>query len=376
MNALAEVFPPGEFLQDELEARHWSQIELAEIMGRPQRLISEIIQGKKAITAETAQQLGKALGTSAEFWLNLESMYQLSKVGAADDQIAQRAALYGRFPVREMVKRGWLSGSEKVDVLERQLLAFFGIASLDAPLSFCHAARKTEAESAPSMLQLAWLCRARAVARGQEVSVYEPDHLLKAIEHLKSLRLHPEGVQEVARILRQAGIRLVVVEPIKGSKIDGACFWLADDEPVIALSLRLDRIDNFWFVLRHELEHVLLNHGRDEGFIIDMDVSNLAAAQISEEERLANEAATLFCAQPDAIDSFLARVGPYVAEKKVLALAEQLGVHPGLIVGQLQRRLQRYDLLRKHQVKVRELVIRTARTDGWGAGAAEAGMAA
>ena len=91
---------------------------------------------------------------------------------------------------------------------------------------------------------------------------------------------------------------------------------------------------------------------------------------------MANEAATLFCAQPDAIDSFLARVGPYVAEKKVLALAEQLGVHPGLIVGQLQRRLQRYDLLRKHQVKVRELVIRTARTDGWGAGAAEAGMAA
>ena len=207
MNALAEVFPPGEFLQDELESRNWSQIELAEIMGRPQRLISEIIQGKKAITAETAQQLGKALGTSAEFWLNLESMYQLSKVGTADDQIAQRAALYGRFPVREMVKRGWLSGSEKVDVLERQLLAFFGIASLDAPLSFCHAARKTEAESAPSMLQLAWLCRARAVARGQEVSVYEPDHLLKAIEHLKSLRLHAEGVQEVARILRQASCR-------------------------------------------------------------------------------------------------------------------------------------------------------------------------
>ena len=65
--------------QEELEARNWSQVDLAEIMGRPQRLISEIIQGKRAITAETAQQLSKALGTSAEFWLNLENMYRLSK---------------------------------------------------------------------------------------------------------------------------------------------------------------------------------------------------------------------------------------------------------------------------------------------------------
>ena len=56
----------------------------------------------------------------------------------------------------------------------------------------------------------------------------------------------------------------------------------------------------------------------------------------------------------------------YVAERKVLALAASLGVHPGLLVGQLQRRLRRYDLLRKHQVKVRELVVRSARTDGWG----------
>jgi HTH-type transcriptional regulator/antitoxin HigA len=72
----SEVFPPGEFLRDELEARSWSQTEFAEIIGRPVRLINEIIAGKRAITPETATQFGASLGTSAELWMNLESQYR------------------------------------------------------------------------------------------------------------------------------------------------------------------------------------------------------------------------------------------------------------------------------------------------------------
>ena len=75
----AEVFPPGEFLQEELEARGWSQIELAEILARPPRLVNEIIAGKRAITPETAKGLSAAFGHSAQYWMNLETSYQLSK---------------------------------------------------------------------------------------------------------------------------------------------------------------------------------------------------------------------------------------------------------------------------------------------------------
>jgi transcriptional regulator with XRE-family HTH domain len=67
MSNLAEVFPPGDFLQEELDARGWSQTELAEIMGRPVRLINEIIAGKRTITPETAVQLGDSLGTVPRF---------------------------------------------------------------------------------------------------------------------------------------------------------------------------------------------------------------------------------------------------------------------------------------------------------------------
>ncbi|MGA9111331.1 MAG: helix-turn-helix domain-containing protein, partial [Smithella sp.] len=65
---VAEVFPPGEFIKEELEARNWSQTELAEIIGRQPNVISELIMGKRSITPETANALGDAFGTSAQYW--------------------------------------------------------------------------------------------------------------------------------------------------------------------------------------------------------------------------------------------------------------------------------------------------------------------
>lgn len=91
MNIMAETFAPGEFLREEIETRGWTQIELAEIIGRPTRLVNEIISGKRAITPETAIQLGDALGTGPELWMNLESQYQLSKVTVKNNLIARRS---------------------------------------------------------------------------------------------------------------------------------------------------------------------------------------------------------------------------------------------------------------------------------------------
>ncbi|MCH8902275.1 MAG: helix-turn-helix domain-containing protein, partial [Chloroflexi bacterium] len=71
----AEVFPPGEFLADELAARGWSQTDLAHILGRDVNLVNDIIRGKRGITPETAQGLADAMGTSARYWLNLDAIY-------------------------------------------------------------------------------------------------------------------------------------------------------------------------------------------------------------------------------------------------------------------------------------------------------------
>jgi HTH-type transcriptional regulator/antitoxin HigA len=87
----AEVFPAGEFVREELETRGWTQADLAQFMGRPLRSINEIINGKKRITAETAIGLGKAFGTSAEYWINLESAYRLHVARRQGREILRRA---------------------------------------------------------------------------------------------------------------------------------------------------------------------------------------------------------------------------------------------------------------------------------------------
>jgi|ERR1700722_2074183 len=106
----AEVFSPGEFIRDELEARGWTQDDLAQIIGRPQASVNLIINDKRGVTPETAILLSGAFGTSAEFWLNLDSAYKLSKVSEpiSLDEIRQRAALFEASPIKEIGKRHWI----------------------------------------------------------------------------------------------------------------------------------------------------------------------------------------------------------------------------------------------------------------------------
>jgi len=87
----AKVFPPGEFIRDELEARRWTQGDLAAVLRRPAPAVNEIINGRKRITAETAKELAAAFGTSPDLWLNLESTWGLSRAKDPDPGIARRA---------------------------------------------------------------------------------------------------------------------------------------------------------------------------------------------------------------------------------------------------------------------------------------------
>src|SRR5690348_1862141 len=102
----AEVFPPGEFIKEELDARGWSQADLAEILDVTDSVVSALINGKKAVTPELAKGLGAAFGTSAQLWMNLESSYRLFTAGGNDNLVGRKARLYDVAPVKELVKRG------------------------------------------------------------------------------------------------------------------------------------------------------------------------------------------------------------------------------------------------------------------------------
>lgn len=367
----AEAFPPGEFLEDELNERGWTQKEFADLTGLPPRLVSEIIAGKRGITPEAAIRFSAALGTSAQFWMNLDTAYRLHELRRTDpapERIAKEAHLRERFPVREIVKRGWVKESKDADTLEARVLRFYGQETVDEQRVFAFAVKRGEDSNSTALLQEAWLYRVKQVAEGIHVGRYSEAALREAVGKLSVLRSAPEEARHVPRILAECGIRFAIVEPIPGSKIDGVCFWLDDGEkPVIGMSMRIDRIDNFWFVLRHEIEHVLRGDGKVEA-VVDSELCDVPGKLPEErpEEIAASKTAADFCVSVAELDNFMARVGPAVTEERIILFAERLGVHPGLVVGQVQWRLERFNFLRKYLVKVREIVLPGAMTDGYG----------
>ena len=367
----AEVFPPGEILREELEARSWTQTDLAEVLGRPARLVNEIIAGKRAITPETARGLEEALGVEARFWMNLESAWQLSRVKNQDSGVARRAKLYEIAPIKEMIRRNWIEASSNVEVLEARVLSFFGIAAVDEVPEIQHAARKGGSYAEITPAQRAWLCRARQLAKGLTAERFSKAALERELPRLRQLLPNPGDVRQVPKILAAAGIRIVVVEPLAGTRIDGACFWLNAHSPVIALSLRYDRIDWFWFTLMHELEHIRAGDGlHREHLDTDLVGDNAANTDRPESERVIDRRASDRLIGRSELDNFIARVHPLYYKEKIRGFATRIGVHPGIVVGQLQYLGEiSYAHNREMLAKVRNVITRSALTDGWGCSA-------
>lgn len=355
---------PGSLVRALLNEADWSQTDLADVIGSTPAAINQIVNNKRPITAELAKLLSVAFGRPAEEFADLQTRWNLSLAPEPSEEVKTRALARSRFPIRSMVKRGWIRGADQDVSLHGELCRFFGVNDLDGIGKIGFAAKKST-EGGLTGEQTVWLYRVKRIAEEMVPEPFSPAKLQEAIDSFAELRAKADGVRFVPRLLNKAGVRFVVCEALPGSQIDGVCFWLDRQSPVIALSLRYDRIDNFWFVLRHECAHVLHGHGKDKA-IIDADLNGDISASVNEEERVANADAADFCVPTKEIHSFYLRKRPFFADREVQAFAKRMNVHPGLVVGQLQRRMERYDFLRKHLVKVRENLGSAMMMDGWG----------
>jgi HTH-type transcriptional regulator/antitoxin HigA len=344
----ARATPPGRILRRELEARTWSQQDLASILGRPTQAISEIIGGTKAITPETAVALGAAFGTSAEFWASLESNYRVALARRTpQDEVARKARIYDYAPVRELIKRGWLPSVHSAEDLERAVLDFFRISDLSREPKLSVSLRSSAHGDGTSLAaQRAWVRRVEQHVEGKKLPPYDQRRLAEAIPALRRLAGDPAAVAAVPTMLEELGVAFVVVRHLSGTKLDGAAAFV-QGTPTVALTMRFDRIDYFWFTLFHEIAHLVLGH---DGGHLDVDAST---DDIDEEERAANAMAAgwLLGAELEA----LCERSPRLSKKAIEAFAEQHHIHPGLVVGRLQgmNRIP-YSQLRGLLVKVAE----------------------
>ncbi len=367
-NRLAEAFHPGVFLEEELEARGWTRADLAEILGRSPNDISIIITGKRGVSPETAIGLGDAFGTGPEYWMNLETAYQLAQADSKRQDISLKARLYEKFPVREICKRGWVEATTDVDLLIKRFCKFFEIPILEAVVKFNHAAKKSTEYSDTTSLQCSWLFKARQLARKAMLTNSFSVSKLKVLKAKLRLLMHEsEEIKKIPDLMAEAGIRFVIVEWLPGGKLDGATFWLDNGSPVIAMSLLKDRIDNFWFVLMHELSHVEKGEGKEEP-IIDIDLfSQNSPLDRPDIELRADRDAVEFCVPQTELANFIVRTDPYYSQQKIQGFAYVHKIHPGIVVGQLQKHDRvGWNHHRKLLVKIRHIITEPSLTDGYG----------
>ena len=286
------VSPPGDYLREELAERGWSSVEFAGIIGRPPQTVSQILNAKKEITPDTAVAISKALGTSAEMWLGLQTSYSLhlSRLAAETPRlntIERRGRLRSLVPVTECFNRGWLiAGLDIIDAAEAGVKALLGVDSLDETPCYAMMARRTNTAEPLSPGQIAWLGRVRHTAASMPAAVFDAAKLSATAAHLaRTLMPGPQTLPQVPELLAACGVRVVFCEGLKGGKLDGAAMFLSDRKAVIGLTTRGNRFDGVLFTLLHECAHITLGHVTADtpDAVLDEDVATPGAADSAQE---------------------------------------------------------------------------------------------
>jgi len=326
---------PGEIIEEILEARGMTRVELALRCGLSPKTISLILSGKAPVTPDTAIQLERVLGITSSIWNNLEANYRLflAKEKDSDELESQRNWLQG-FPFREMVKRKWIpdgrSTAEKVSIL----LNFFGVGSVsswEAKYGGLSVRLRGSAKYPPNREALAaWIRRCEVKANTIETEPFNAEGMNKALGEIRSLTCEdPEVFEpEMKNLMIEAGVAVVFMSELPGTHLSGATRWLTPEKAMIALSLRYKTNDQLWFTFFHEAAHLKL-HSKKLSFI-DWAGSTSEDVQEIEADRYACD----YLIPPGIYKRFLEK-GDFTSDS-IRKLAAKLGITPGIIVGRLQ----------------------------------------
>lgn len=329
----AVLLGPGPRISHELEARGWSQKDLAEVLGRPAQAINEIVNKSKQITPETAVQLAHAFGTSPEFWANLEALYRvrLAKKTAEIADVQRRRRLYELAPVGELIRRGWIRASSGLNELERSVCEFLEIGDIrEEPSPPVVKLRHTPTRDPEARAQLAWIKRAEALARTQKVGRFNKEAFNEAMPAVFDMAQTPSDVARLPEALAALGVHFIVVPHLPKTYLDGAAFAVGG-RPVIALTLRYDRLDNLWFTFAHEAAHV----ARGDAAVLDDRPDRTDRAK-DPTERAADTAASAWLINASAYRAFREATADRPTRPQIEAFAQRLGRHPSIVVGRLQ----------------------------------------
>ena len=299
--------------------------------------VSEVLSGKRDLTLSMARALHQNLGIPADVLLQ--------KPGAEFDSTLEEIDPR-RYPLKEMAKRGWIPQlSDLADRAKEEILAMMekagGPETAAVPLYRKNGHRRLNAKADPYALR-AWCWRVLGLANENPPQAdYQSGAVTpEFMQEIAHLSVSEDGPRRAQERLAEHGIALVVERHLPRTHLDGAALRLQDGRPVIGLTLRYDRIDNFWFSLMHELAHVGLHmdNGEDEPFIDDLSL-NVTDPLENQADRHAQDALI----PPEIWESNSVRERATVLA--VYDLAQEVGVHPAVIAGRVRHERGNYRLL-------------------------------
>lgn len=338
----AEVQAPGETLRETLDALEMSQSKLAARTGLTLKHINQIVQGNATITPATAIALERATGVPASTWNNLEADYQDRKARTEEvDSLARQSQWLDRMPIKELKDRGYVTATRRTPgLLLQQVLTFFGVGSITAwETSWAEPAAKFLQSSAYQIdagAVAAWLrlgeVEAERVARSVSFEPFDRAVLKAFLPKLRAMTTQTpdEFYPDLVATCAAAGVCLVVVPDVAGTRASGASRFISPSRAVVQLSNRGKRNDKFWFALFHELGHLLLHSKKDTFMRFEDTEPGGASVQIETE---ANDFAGRLLIPTEAEPALRAIKSPVDAA----ALANRLGIAPGIVAGRYQR---------------------------------------
>lgn len=276
--------------------------------------VSEVLSGKRPLSLDMIRALHRHLGIPAEVLIAAES---------ADGSEAVREP--SKAALQKLLDAGFLRSRESFsDFLDRAM-------GPKNAASFWRRSKTDRTNAKTDHAALAgWLAAVRLLAEQITVERRKRPAAEKLARKIAKLSVEPGGPKLAMTELARFGIVLVTLEHLPGTYLDGAALCRSDGTPVIALTLRHDRIDNFWFTLLHELCHVLKHISSDNNLILD-DLELKGEDDIeAEADHFAQDALI-----PAAIWS--AEVSPDLDSSDVERIADMAGVHPAIVAGRWQR---------------------------------------
>lgn len=321
-------------------ARRLSQRELAERLGlkeqQVQRYESERYSG---IGLARYEKILAALGVEVQPRLMSEWPSEEAAKLPAEEKLEIPADI-----AKEIRKRSWVQIPQDIKTEEAAAIIedFVKRAMKLSDGRFFNrqgVSRRPNADAKPSELAtMSW--RARVLDTASTRSKPKTKFNIADTSWLKSLvtlSVYPDGPVRAAELLHTKGI-IVIAEPhLPHTLLDGAALLLLDTYPIVALTLRHDRLDNFWFTLLHELGHIFLhfNHGLAEGFLDNLDENSEAAP-----EQEADSFARTYLLSDEVWNSSPARFAK--SDDLIKKFAESLSIHPAIVAGRIRRDRSNY----------------------------------